>query len=124
MLFFLRIKALSVQSDHCRAMGYRIGGGTLVPGEMDVARVHPYRYDQGTLKSRGLVRTPTASGGHPIPGGDTRSASYLVNDVHQARITCKGIWGWGMTFGEDKKRDRCPRDSKPQLLLGYVLFLL
>ena len=40
----------------------------LVLGEMDVARMNPHRSDQGTPSAPGLVRTPTASGSHPIPG--------------------------------------------------------
>ena len=85
-LLFFWIKALLVHSDHCRAMGYRVGGVGLVLEVMDVARMNPYRYDQGTPSAHGLVRTPTASGGHPTPVGDGRSAIYQVNDVHQVRI--------------------------------------
>ena len=48
---------------------------------------------------------PAGQRGHPIPGGGSRSASYPVDDVHQARMT-DGVEGWGMTFGEDKKTDR------------------
>ena len=69
-------------------MGFRIGGD-IGPGEMDVARVYPYRSDQGSSSApaHGLVGTPTVSGGHPIPGGgDSRPASYPVGDVHQTRI--------------------------------------
>ena len=62
---------------------------------MDAARVCPYRSDQVTPRARGLVRTPMSSVGHPIPGGggDTRSATYPVDDVHQPRIT------WGVVDG-------------------------
>ena len=35
---------------------------------MDVAPVNPYRSVQGELSAHGLVRTPPAIGGHPIPG--------------------------------------------------------
>ena len=58
-------------------------------GEMDVARVNQYRSNQGTSSAHELVRTPTVSGGHPIPGGGggTRSATYPVVDGHQALIT-------------------------------------
>ena len=73
---------------------------------MIFARVNPYRSDQGYSSAYGLVRTLTASGRHPIPGGDSKSATYPVNDIHQARIT-KSVWGWGITFGEDIKSDRC-----------------
>ena len=39
-----------------------------VLGEMDAARANPYQSDQGTPSTLGLVRTPTVSGCHPIPG--------------------------------------------------------
>ena len=38
-------------------------------------------------RTLGLVPTPSANGGHPILGSDSGSASYPVDDVHQARIT-------------------------------------
>ena len=51
-----------------------------------------------------------AAGTHPfdqrgsqLTGDDSGSASHRVYNVHQARTT-KGVWGWGMTFGENKKR--------------------
>ena len=49
----------------------------------------------------------TVSGGHPIPGGDTTSATYPVDDAtdHAGRL------GMGMAFGHDKKRDRLKRWS-------------
>ena len=60
----------------------------LVPGETDVTQVNSYRSDRDTPSAHGLVRSPMASsGGHPIPGGDTGSATYPVDSVHQARIT-------------------------------------
>ena len=65
----------------------------LVLETMNVARMNPYGYDQGTLSAHRLVRTPTASSGHPTPGGDTRSSTYLVDDVHQARIS-QGVGDW------------------------------
>ena len=43
----------------------------------------------------GLVSILPANGGHPIPGGDSRFASYPMDDVHQARMT-KGVREWGM----------------------------
>ena len=88
-------------------MGYRIG--ELVLGEMDVARVHPYRSDQGTPRSRGLVSTPTASGGHPIPGrgggGDTRSATYRWTT--STKPVYVGRLGMGDDILRGRKRDRC-----------------
>ena len=65
-------------------MGY---GMTLVLGEMDMARVHPYRSDQVSRSAHGLVRTTAASGGHPVPGAGTRSVTYPLDDVHRAWIT-------------------------------------
>ena len=73
----------------------------MVLGEMDVARVNLYRSGQGAPSALGLVRTPPANGGHPIPEGDKKSATYQVDDVHQARMA-KGVWGSGVT-GEDKR---------------------
>ena len=63
---------------------------TLVLGEINVARMNPYRLTRippVLLGSLGLVRASTVSGGHPMTGGDTRPATYLMDDVHQARIT-------------------------------------
>ena len=40
-----------------------------------------------TPSALGLVPTPPANGGHPIPGAAVRSATYTVDDAHQARIT-------------------------------------
>ena len=37
-----------------------------------------------------------------------RSATYAVEDVHQARMAFDVV-GRGMTFGEDKKMDRLMR---------------
>ena len=40
-LFVCWMEALSARSDHCRAIGYRIRGVTVVLGEINVARVKP-----------------------------------------------------------------------------------
>ena len=74
-------------------------------GEMDVARVRPYRFDQGTPRSHGPVRAPTASGGHPIHGGGTRSATYLPGGRRPPDPDYVGrrVMGYrGMARGEDK----------------------
>ena len=64
------------------------GGGDMVLGEMDVAQVKPSQTSQGDPHcTRELVRTPPVSGGHQLSGGDSRSISCLVDDVHQARST-------------------------------------
>ena len=70
----------------------------MVVGEIDVARVKPYRFSQCQPQiALGLVLTPPAKGGHLIQGrGDSRSASNPVDDVHQAWIT-SSVGGWGMT---------------------------
>ena len=44
--FLCWIKVLSAHSSHCRAVGCRMGGGAVILGEMDVARVNPYRSGQ------------------------------------------------------------------------------
>ena len=72
-------------------MGYMITWVTLVLGEMDVAWVNPYRSDQGTSSAPGLICTPLSVAVTQFWGGgwvgDTRSATYPVDDFHQARIT-------------------------------------
>ena len=71
---------------------------------MDVAQVHPYRSGQATPRSHGQVRTPTASGGHQIPGGDTRSA------------TCPDyVAFWGM--GDDMWRELMEGSDDIEVLL-------
>ena len=50
--------------------------------------------------ARGLVCTPSASGSHPIPGGDSRSASYCFTrwttstrpGLHRALEDGDGVW--------------------------------
>ena len=91
---FCWMEALSVCSDHYRAMGFRTrgGGGAVALGEMDVAGLNPYRFVQGqplTPSALGLLPTRPANGVHRTPGGgiQSRSATYLVGDDHQARIT-------------------------------------
>ena len=97
--FLLGIASLSAHSDHCRVMGCKAwrrdnappGRNGRRPGESKpMAKVIP--------RCVSLVRTPPASSGHQLPGGDSRWASILVDDVHQARIT-KGVRKCGMTFG-------------------------
>ena len=66
------------------------GGGDGGPGEMDVVRVNyviPGRARVSPLVL-GLFHTPPANSGHTLPGGggDSRSSSYPLDDVHQARI--------------------------------------
>ena len=57
--------------------------------EMDVARVNPYCFDPflpgSATSALGLVPAPPANGGSPNSGGggDSRSASYPVGDVHR-----------------------------------------
>ena len=67
------------------------GGGAVALGEMDVAGLNPYRFVQGqplTPSALGLLPTRPANGVHRTPGGGIqRSATYLVGDDHQARIT-------------------------------------
>ena len=60
----------------------------VVLGEMDVAWVNPCIpvWLGSNHNALSLVPTPSANGGHLIPRSDLRSASYPVNDVHQARI--------------------------------------
>ena len=91
-----------------------MGGGTVTLGEVNLNRANPCRSGQGESRvhnAHDLIRTPPASGGHPLPGGDSRSASFPVDDVHQARVT-EGVWEWRMACGEDKKRGRLMMGNK------------
>ena len=67
---------------------------------MDVTQVNSYRSGQGEPPVPWPGSHPPASGSHPIPGGDTRSATYPVDDLHQTQMT-QDVGGWGMTVGED-----------------------
>ena len=74
------MEALSVRSDHCRAMRYKIGEGVIVVlGEMDVVQARP--------KPRPGWTNPPAGGGRQLPGGQPEAASVPVDDVHQALST-------------------------------------
>ena len=88
-------------------MGYRIGGDS-GPGRNGRRPGEPRPFWPGSTPSAlGLVPTPPANGGHSVPGGgggDTRPANISLtrppgpdNGEHR---------GMGMTFEEDKKRDR------------------
>ena len=71
-------------------MGCKIGGkggGTVVLGEMDVARVKPNQPSKGDLAVHKATGShPTSQGRPPTSGGESRSASYPVDDVHLNRI--------------------------------------
>ena len=79
------------------------------PGEIDATRVNQYQTGQSEPPSaHGLVCTPSASDGHPTPGvgrGDSSSASYPADDVHQARS--HRALEEGNDCVDVKKRDRC-----------------
>ena len=95
-------------------------GRTVILGEMGVARVNPQQPGQ----SEPLLPSACFSPNRPAAvtqcrggGDDSRSPSYAVDDVHQARLT-KGVGEWGMTFGEDKKRDRLRAERGNQRFLA------
>ena len=74
---------------------------TVVLEDMDVARVNPKDLAEIDHQCTGpllhLLTLPY-NGGHPMPGGgggDSRSPSYPVNEVHQARMTER----WGIEDG-------------------------
>ena len=74
---------------------------TVVLREMDVARVNPYRSGHGERPKLGMLRTPPASGGHPIPGGGGLKVSLLPGaDVHS--LGPDDIVRWGV--GDDSWR--------------------
>ena len=78
-IFFCWMEALSARSDHCRAAGHRMRG-TMVLGEMDVARAKPKPRPRGTHPSS-RRRPPTvrrAARGHLCPGGRRPPGPELV----------------------------------------------
>ena len=106
ILGFCWIKTLPAHSDHCRAVGSRVWDD-IGPWSSGRHPGEPIPVRAGSVpKAHGLVRTTPASSGHLIPGCDTRSANYPVDDVSQAWITLHGASGLGMAFGEDKKTGR------------------
>ena len=77
---------------------------------MGAAWVKPDQSKEGiSQRTRQLIHTPPASGGHQLPGGggrgDQESVSCPVDDAHQARLT-QGVGEWAMNLGGDKKEDR------------------
>ena len=82
----------------------------MVLEEMEATRVNPYRSGQGEPPVHlTWFPPPPASGGHPMPGGDLKSASCSVDDVHQARVTQGRVFGDGRGGGDvwrGQKRDR------------------
>ena len=99
LYLFCCIEAHSAHSDHRRTMWHGMyeydRDVTVLLEEVDVARKNQTNLARAILQRPGqLVRIPPASGvaggtGSPQPpgGGDTRCASYPVDDVHEARIT-------------------------------------
>ena len=84
---FCWIKALSVCSDHWDGNGLWNHGS---------------QSDPPVLNATGSNPTPPSGGGYRLPEGDPRSASYLVDDAHQARITYDA-GRWGMSLEADKR---------------------
>ena len=70
----------------------------MVLGKMDVAQVKSIPFSQGdsAVCKPGLHPTDQGSGSHQLPRGDSRSASYPVDGVHQSRIawSTSGDGGW------------------------------
>ena len=115
--YFCLIKALSVYSDYYRAMELRVGGIDSGPGEMGVARVNPNQSSQGEPSVHNAcfaLRFP----GPPTTGGGSGSATYPVDDVHQARIT-EDVWGWGGIWERTQRGIGCRL-----LSCVFVCFLL
>ena len=66
-------------------------GGDSGTGRNGRHPVEPMPFWPGSTSSAlDLVPNLPANGGHPIPGGASRSASYPLDAVHQARMT-KGV---------------------------------
>ena len=71
------------------------GGGDSSPGINGRRPCEPMPFWPGSTPSAfDLVLTPPANGGHPIPGDDSRSASYPVDDVQQGKMA-KGVGDGG-----------------------------
>ena len=63
-------------------------GGRVVPREMAVTRVKPpWLWEVACRCSMQLGCIPPVSGDRQLPGGDSRSASFPVGDVHPSPIT-------------------------------------
>ena len=95
----------SAQTSACRAVGCRIGeaggGGAVVLGELDVARVHPECKMQPT-GARGDWEPSSRQRRPPTSGGGSESASHLMDEVHQARIN----WGFGCMWNKTQRGQR------------------
>ena len=92
---FCWIKALPAHSCHHRAMGCGIGGGDSGSGRNRRCKVKPKpimtERPRPLSEHEAWFRTPPASGDHQLPGANSMSTSYPVDDVHQVRITeCVG----------------------------------
>ena len=110
------------------AMGYGIGkrgGGDSGPGQMEVARVKPMPiWSRQPPMHSATDSHPTGQRWSPITRGDSRSAFFPVDGVHQVRIS-QGV-GVGSNLGEEEKMDRLNK-SQPasqnlfQLTLNYFI---
>ena len=78
-------------------MGSRMGeGGDIGPGRNGRHSGEPIPFWlELTSSALGLITIPPANGGHPIPGADTRSVTYSVDDVHQPGPDNGGRRGMG-----------------------------
>ena len=107
MFFFCWIKDLSAHLCHCRAMGCRIGV-TVVLGEMDVARVNPYRFGQGQpplLSAWFQARRPKA-----VTQFRGRLDVFLLADGRRPPgPDYIGRWGTGDKVWENKKTNQLKR---------------
>ena len=95
------------------------GGLSVILGEMDVARVNPYRSGQGELTMHFACCTPHRSAAViQLRGGGGLEISLLPGGRRPLSSDGIGRWGMGMTFGhppsKDKKRDRLRAQSRSQ----------
>ena len=93
---------------------------TVVLGEMYVARVNPYRLDQVASSAPSLACISSAGGDHPVLGFDMKSATYPVDDVHQARMT-KGFWGGGQSLETAERGIGCYKSQVSSQLFCLVI---
>ena len=81
----------------------------MVLGEMDIA-------SETVLTVRGNLPVQELAGSNSpsqrsLPISGRRLGVHLIpgEDIHQARITYIGCWGYGVTLGEEGKRDPLTR---------------
>ena len=126
-IFFCGIKALLVWSDFCRVIECRIRVWQWSWEKwMSPEWTQRYRSCQGEPQcKRPSLHPSSCSDGHPIPRGDLKSASYSVEDVHQAQL--HRALGDEDYVWRGQNRDRCQRSKYAKItciIINFVFALL